>query len=110
MTKRIEIVAKPREKITLSLVGTEYLLTPPKGALGLTLAKNAKAAQETGDIETIWAEVLNWLSLAVGKKSAAAIQKRLDDAEDDLDIEHVMAVMEQVAEATTESPTSSSSD
>lgn len=110
MTKRIEISATPRELIAVNLVGTEYTLTPPKGALGLTLAEKAQDASASGDVRAIWGEVLNWLTMAVGKKQAKAIQARLDDADDDLDIIHVISLMEQVVEMVTGNPTTSSSD
>lgn len=108
--KSITIDAEPREQITVNLVGKPYLLTPPKGALGLTLAERAQEAQASGDVKAIWGEVMGWLTTAVGKKQARAIQERLDDPDDDLDIIHVITVMEKVVEAVTKNPTSSSSD
>lgn len=108
--KSITIDAQPREQITVHLVGKPYLLTPPKGSLGITLAKKATAAQESGDIEAIWGEIMGWLTMAVGKTQADAIQERLDDNDDDLDLIHVIEVMEKVIEAVTEHPSSSSSD
>lgn len=108
--KNITIDAEPREQITVNLVGTAYLLTPPKGALGIKLAEKAKEAQESGDVGMMWDEVLGWLNTAVGKKQGRAIAERLDDADDDLDIIHVINLMEKVVEAVTTNPTSSSSD
>lgn len=108
--KSITIDAQPREQITVHLVGKPYLLTPPKGALGLTLAKRATAAQASGDMDMIWGEIMGWVTMAVGETQATAIQKRLDDNEDDLDIVHIIDLMEKVIEAVTELPSSSSSD
>ncbi|UDL16226.1 hypothetical protein SEA_KOZIE_30 [Microbacterium phage Kozie] len=108
--KSITIDAEPREQITVHLVGKPYLLTPPKGALGLQLAERAQAANATGDVKAIWGEVMDWVTKAVGSKQAADIQARLDDPEDDLDVIHVVTVMEKVVEAVTSNPSSSSSD
>jgi hypothetical protein len=108
--KAITIDAAPREQITVHLVGKPYLLTPPKAALGITLAKKATAAQASGDIDSIWGEIMGWLTMAVGQKQATDIQARLDDNDDDLDVIHVIEVMEKVIEAVTDSPSSSSSD
>lgn len=110
MTKRIVIEAEPVEKITVSLVGKDYLLTPPKGALGLGLARRAEEAKAAGNVEAIWGEVISWLTSAVGAKQAARIQARLDDPADLLDIIHIVNLMERVTEAVTGSPTSSPSD
>ncbi|QDH93086.1 hypothetical protein QDA02_gp79 [Microbacterium phage Margaery] len=108
--KSITIDAEPREQVTVHLVGKPYLLTPPKGALGLTLAKRAQEAEKSQDIEMIWGEIMGWLTMAVGETQAKAIQARLDDNDDDLDLIHVITVMEKVVEAVTELPSSSSSD
>lgn len=108
--KSITIDAEPREQITVHLVGKPYLLTPPKGSLGLKLAERATAANESGDVKAIWGEVMDWVTKAVGPKQAADIQSRLDDPDDDLDIIHVVTVMEKVVEAVTSNPSSSSSD
>lgn len=110
MTKRISIQAKPREKITADLVGVEYLISPPKGAFSLALAERAQKSKAEGDSTSIWNDVQSWLKKAVGDKQTKAIQKRLDDDDDDLDIMHIVDLMEQVVEVTTDNPTSSSPD
>lgn len=105
--KSIDIVAEPREQITVNLVGKPYLITPPKGALALGISKRVKTLNEEGRGDEVWGEVENWLRSAVGAKQFTAIQKRLDDANDDLDIKHIVALMTKVVEAVTETPTSS---
>lgn len=101
---RIVIDAEPREAIPVSLVGEEYLVTPPKSTLALKLAARAKEAGEDG--EKIRAELDSWVLMAFGKKQSAKIQDRLDDAEDDLDLPHIMSLMQKLAEAVTPDPTS----
>jgi len=45
-TKSITISADPREKITVSLVGKNYVIKPPKGAMALQMARRAVAAED----------------------------------------------------------------
>lgn len=104
MTDRIVIGAKPRKPFTVSLVDQEYLVTPPKSTVALALAERAKAAGE--DPGKIREELDNWVLLAFGKKQAAKVQARLSDAEDDLDLPHIMELMQKLAEAATGDPTS----
>lgn len=102
----INIVADPREPITVNLVGTEYVVKPPKAALAMKLAVTAKSAEE--DPSAMMAAVNQWISIAFGKVGAKAIQKRLEDMDDDLDFPHIMQLMEAMIERATGNPTSSS--
>jgi hypothetical protein len=101
---RIVIDAEPRDPFPVSLVGQEYLVTPPKSTIALKLAERAKAAGE--DPGKVREELDGWVLLAFGKKQAAKVQARLDDAEDDLDLPHIMTLMQKLAEAATGDPTS----
>lgn len=106
MSKAITIDAEPVEPITVRLVGKPYVLTPPKGSLGLKLARRAK---ELGDADgmAMWGEIEGWLAAAVGPKQAKAISKRLDDPEDLLDVKHVISLMQQVMKQVTQGDPSS---
>lgn len=106
MAENISITADPREKITVSLVGVEYEIFPPKAALGLKLAVRAK--QHGDDPVTTLESVTEWVQKAFGKPGARDIEKRIEDEADDLDITHVMQLMNKVVELTTGNPTSSS--
>lgn len=108
MTKRITIAAEPREPITVNLVGEEYLVDPPKGTYGIKLAQRAKEAGE--DTEANWSVVEGWVQRAFGKKQAKKVLERLMDDDDDLDIPHIMKLIEALAEAITGDPTMSSPD
>ena len=101
---RIVISAEPRTAIPVSLVDEEYLVTPPKSTIALALAARAKAAGE--DAEKVREELDGWVLIAFGKKQAAKVQARLDDADDDLDLPHIMELMQKLAEAVTPDPTS----
>lgn len=103
MTKRIEIEAEPREKITLSLVGKEYVLPPVKGALMLKIGRQAKLAEANEEKQL--GMIDDMILTVFGKKQANAIQKRLEDPEDALDIPHIMKVVEKLSEIVSEDQT-----
>lgn len=106
MVRHLSIVADPREKITISLVGVEYVITPPKASAALKMAIRAKAGDE--DPAEMLAALTEWAQKAFGKATATKVMKRLDDDEDELDLQHMMKLMEGVAELTAGNPTSSS--
>lgn len=101
---RIVISAEPRKAIPVSLVDEEYLVTPPKSTIALAMAARTKAAGEDG--EKIREELDGWVIAAFGRKQAVKILARLDDAEDDLDLPHIMELMQKLAEAVTPDPIS----
>lgn len=98
----ITIDADPVSTVSVKLVGKEYDITPPKAALAMRLAVEAKLYQ---DDPSKMAEVLEvWMKRAFGEK-VEKVQKRLDDEKDLLDITHIMALMEKVIEKQTGNPT-----
>lgn len=100
----IEIKAEPVTPVEVELVGTVYKIQPPKSALALKLAIRAKTA---GDDPTLMLETIDeWIDKAFGKSNGTKIKKRLDDANDALDIKHVMELMERVIEVSAGDPTS----
>lgn len=101
--KRIVIAATPREPISVDLIGTEYLVTPPKTTVAIALAERVQAAGQ--DIKVVREETDLWVNLAFGAKQGKKVIARLDDPEDDLDIPHIMDLMQKLAEAGTENPT-----
>ena len=102
MTKRITIAAEPREKITVDLIGVEYVLRPFKSAIAMNIAKQA---QDAGEDQAKMLEMIDdTINLIFGPRQAKAIHKRLNDAEDDLDISHIFDLVKQLTEASTETP------
>lgn len=100
--KRIVIEATARTPHSVELVGEEYLVTPPKSTLALALASRVAAAGE--DPGKIREEVDIWVRLAFGRKQSAKVLERLEDADDDLDLPHIMQLMQALAEAATADP------
>jgi hypothetical protein len=103
----IVIEAEARETIPVTLVGVEYQITPPKWALAMKMAVQAKTTAKddpTVMIETIY----EWVDKAFGKTQAKKVRARLDDENDNLDFKHLMVLMEKIVEvqAEEETPTS----
>lgn len=103
MTRRIQILAKPTEQITVDLIGKEYVVKTPKSTLGLAIAEAGKNA---GDDPTALLERVNdWIVAAFGEKNGKAVIARLQSPKDELDLPHVMELMRQLTEEVTGDPT-----
>jgi len=103
----ITINAEPVEQIKVHLVGETYLITPPKAAFALRMAR---AAEDFKDDVTKQMKIIDqWVDSAFGPK-ADEIRARMDDGEDALDITHLIELLEAVVEVQTENPTGSSPD
>lgn len=100
----IKITAERRESIPVDLVGVSYEVTPPKTALAIKVALQAKKAQD--DPDEVMKALDGWIARAFGKKQAAKITERLYSDEDDLDIDHIMQLMNLLMEESTGTPTS----
>ena len=103
-TQSISISATPRTKISLDLVGHKYVVTPPKSAVAMQMARTIQEDGGTG-ADIAWRELMGWVSQAFNNRDAAAIEKRLRDPKDDLDIEHIMQLVQAVTEAASGNPT-----
>jgi hypothetical protein len=100
----LTIAVEPRKILTVDLGGTEYKVTPPKAALGLKLAVRGRNANDNPDLMM---EALDeWMDKAFTKRVANTIRRRIEDETDDLDVTHVMQLMELVIEHTAGRPTS----
>lgn len=85
-----------RKGIPVELVGKRYVIKKPKSALGLRVAVAAKKAQE--DPESMLAAMDSFINMTFGKKDGAAVRKRLEDPDDDLDYEHVTELVQALME------------
>lgn len=103
----ITISAAPRTVLDVDLVGVHYSVNPPKAALALKMAMDSKL---TGEDPSILMNTLDeWLVQAVGPEVTKDIHARLDDPADDLDVSHLMQLMEAVLSEMSERPTTSPS-
>lgn len=85
-----------RKGIPVELVGKRYVIKKPKSALGLRVAVAAKKAQE--DPESMLAAMDSFIDMTFGKKDGAAVRKRLEDPDDDLDYEHITQLVQALME------------
>ena len=105
MTSEITIDAQPVGTIVVNLVGVKYNVKPPKTAIAMKFAVQAKVFKD--EPEKIMEVMTEWMDKAFGKAISKKVQKRLENEADDLDIPHVMALMEKIIEVQTEGdPTS----
>lgn len=96
------INAEPIEAINLTLVGEQYKIKPPKSALAMKFATQAKQAGE--DPGKLMEAIGEWVKMAFGK-DASKVMARLDKPEDDLDVQHIMTLMQKIMELQTGDPT-----
>lgn len=101
---QIVIEASPRKTYEVSLVGVDYTLTPPKSALALRMANQARSGAD-GASEVV-DSIYSWVRSAFGADQYDGIVARLEDPDDLLDIEHLTQLMQKVMEAMTDTPTS----
>lgn len=94
---KLNVKATPVDSIPVTLVGKDYSVKPPKNWLSMRLAVAAKTADD--DPAMIMAALEGWLTAALGKAQGKRVLARLDDADDDLDLEHIMELVESVTEA-----------
>lgn len=107
MADDIEILADPRAKISVNLVGVRYEVEPPKTALAIQLARQASTAQD--DPAGLFTLIDTWMDSAFGKPMAKKVRARMQDPTDALDFPHVMRLMEALVQrAANGNPTSSS--
>jgi hypothetical protein len=90
------------DPITVNLIGHAYVAHPPKTLLAMKLAEGMDGST---DPAFILERLRKYLDLTFGKKEAGAIMKRLEEPEDELDVRHIMQLMEKITEVTTGTPT-----
>lgn len=101
---RIEAVTGSRKEIKVELVGVAYTIRPPKAAFGLHLAR-----VNQNDQGAMAGLVIKWIEQAFGDESDAVLA-RMDDYDDELDLTHLMELMQLVMERVSGNPTTSPSD
>src|SRR4051812_12187063 len=101
-TNIIEITAEPRTSFKVKLVGVMYDIFPPKDAFTLELASKADDLAQARAAHDL---VYEWIDQAFGTQ-AAKVRDRLHSAKDDLDIKHIIQLLQIVVERTTGNPTS----
>ena len=102
----IRISAKPKKSVPVELLGTEYLVKPPKSSLLLAISAHAdKKSGEAGALSNDFDNILK-LMFSPKKGQLEAIRERLGDPEDDLDLDHIFETVEAITEEKTGNPSS----
>lgn len=93
-----QVKASQRKTMQVDLVGVTYQIRIPKS---YAMLRFAALSQNTDDMDmSAMVEAMNaWIKQAFGKEGTEHVHERLDDPDDDLDIDHIMQLMEAVTEA-----------
>ena len=92
-----------RDPVDVNLVGVQYTVTPPKGIIALKFAKTAQNASK--DPDKLIDSLVEWLNIAFDEKTAKEIENRLYEPNDDLDISHIIQLIQKLTEIVTGNPT-----
>jgi hypothetical protein len=104
----IHISATPKKPVGVDLLGTVYQVKTPKTALLLAISRHSgkKGDKSSGDAEKMGRDFDTIIQLMFGAKVAPQIQERLEDPEDDLDLDHIFEIIDKLTEEATGNPTS----
>lgn len=99
----ITIPGKTRKSITVELVGTEYMVRPPKASIAIFLSQALKDSGD--DAERLIEGLSKWCRVLFGKETGAEVIQRLKNPADDLDISDLTDLITAVMEDAGENPT-----
>ena len=99
----ITITADPVKKVTVELVGERYTVTPPKASLAISITQQARDGS-SDDAEAAFDQLNGWMDTAFGTK-VKQVRARLADPSDQLDLQHIMQLMNALLDVGGESPT-----
>jgi hypothetical protein len=92
----IRITATPKKRVPVDLLGVEYMIKPPKTALLLSISSHGAGSDtEPGAVNRDFQTILK---LMFTKEDVVDIQERLNDPDDDLDLDHIFETVEAIAE------------
>lgn len=100
MTERIVIGAGRRrkqkaEKLPITLVGIDYEVTCPKVIRWLSMARMEQAGFLSNP-SVVSGELIGFLQAIFGPRQYAQVEQRFNDGDDELDFEHLIALIEHV--------------
>lgn len=93
--KKLNVSVEPEDTIPVTLVGKDYQVRRPKAWLSMRMALVSRTEEVEADKVM---EVLEQWIAAVFRRNANAVIKRLDDPKDDLDVDHIMALVAALSE------------
>lgn len=92
--------------IPVRLVGIDYVAHRPKAMLAIRLGERIQQVDMENTVEVI-EQFGSFLKLTFGSETGEAIMARLDDADDRLDVHHLLAFVERITEVVTGRPPTS---
>lgn len=102
-TPAFVIRATPKKKVLATIVGVDYEVKAPKTALLLAISKHAADKKaEAGAVSRDFDTILKLMFGDVWEEVAA----RLEDAEDEIDLDEIFEAVEKLTEEQTGDPTS----
>lgn len=107
-----EIDATPREERRIKLVGVAYNVKAPKAGFAMKLASLGISPEELskgGDWSTVPAImgfINDFIDSVFGPDQGEEVKARLVDNTDDLDLDHVMLLVDRLMEKAAANPTS----
>ena len=99
----IKIPGKSRKSIDVELVGSTYTVRPPKSSVAVFLAQALRNADD--DAEKLLDGLSQWANVLFGRRTGEEVMERLDDPEDDLDIQDLVDLIQAVMEEGSGNPT-----
>lgn len=100
----IEITAEPRKEITVKLVGVEYVIRLPKSGFAMGMAQRARFGGDDAALNTL-NDLNEWIRRAFRERGDEVLA-RMEDDDDELDINHITQLMQKSVEIASEVPTS----
>ena len=91
-----------RQDIDVNLVGVEYVIHPPKTVVMLEFSNMIQEVE--GNPSKILEVLDTYIDSAFTAEDAQEVKERLRDEHDQLDLPHLMNLIEQVTELTTGNP------
>jgi hypothetical protein len=105
MVENMNVAALPRKVFTVDLVGVEYQARAPKKAKALALMMQGKNAEASEDPTLMNAVIDSVVISMLGRDFIEPIHARLEDDDDQLDIDHLFQLMNKLIAAATGDPT-----
>lgn len=100
----IRITATPKKRVSVELLGIDYMIKPPKSSL--LLAISSHAGSDDTDANGVSEDFANILKLMFTPADLPKVQARLNSPDDELDLDHIFETVEKLTEAATGNPTS----
>uniref|UniRef100_A0AAU7J801 Tail assembly chaperone n=2 Tax=unclassified bacterial viruses TaxID=12333 RepID=A0AAU7J801_9VIRU len=94
------------EPIPVRLVGVDYVAHRPKAMLAVRLGERIQNV-DMDNLDEVMGQFRSFMDLTFGKETGESIMARLEDADDRLDVHHLLTFVERITEVVTGRPPTS---